>query len=115
MAPRPRRTESCLSFIVLALLALLAAAAHAADTTEHHALTLDVDKAQLITLPEPATTVFVANPEVADVQVPNQPNQSSFLVYGKKPGQTTILALTASGNAVGYAITVRRAVGDVAE
>ena len=114
MAPRPKRADVWLSLAVCALLALLAATvARAADTTERHTLTLEVDKAQLITLPEPATTVFVANPEIADVQVPNQPNQSSFLVYGKKPGETTIFALTASGNAVGYAITVRRAVGDV--
>jgi pilus assembly protein CpaC len=114
MVPRPRRANLWLLLILGMLVALLAAAtAHAADTTEHRTLTLDVDKAQLVTLPEPATTVFVANPEVADVQVPNQPNQSSFLVYGKKPGETTIFALTASGNAVGYAITVRRAVGDV--
>ena len=114
MAPRPRPADFCW-LIVLALLALLAATTARADTAERHTLTLDVDKAQLVTLPEAASTVFVANPEVADVQVPNQPNQSSFLVYGKKPGETTIFALTVSGNAIGYAITVRRAVGDVAE
>jgi len=79
---------------------------------ERRAMTLDVDKAQLITLPEPATTVFVANPEIADVQVP-QANQSSFLVFGRKPGETTIYALTGAGKAVSYAVTVRRAIGDL--
>ena len=121
MAPRPKPAERASRLVLIAafIAALLGAclapsAACAADTTERRTLTLDVDKAQLITLPEPATTVFVANPDIADVQVPNQPNQSSFLVFGKKPGETTIFALTTGGNAVGYAITVRRAVGDAA-
>ena len=57
-------------------------------------LSVDADQAQVIHLSEPAKTVFVANPDIADVQVPTP---TSFLVYGKKPGTTTVFAISESG------------------
>src|SRR5262245_8997433 len=93
----PARLAALLSLVAFALLAAIAVAAAQQHQMERRVLSLDVDKAQLITLPEPATTVFVANPEIADVQVPGQPNQTSILVFGRKPGETTIYALTGSG------------------
>lgn len=56
----------------------------------HHEMTLEVHKGQLIKLRAPAQTVFVADPEIADVQV-----KSPTLVYviGKGPGETTLFAV----------------------
>ncbi len=83
----------------------------AASLRQSASLTIEADKAQLIQLPGAAKTVFVANPEIADVQVPTP---ASFLVYGKKPGTTTVFAITESGETIGYTVRVTRPVADVA-
>jgi len=56
----------------------------------HHEMTLEVHKGRLIKLRAPAQTVFVADPEIADVQI-----KSPTLVYvlGKGPGETTLFAV----------------------
>ncbi len=56
-------------------------------------IVLEVGKGTLIRLARPANTVFVANPEIADVQV-----KSPQLVYitAKSPGATVIYAVDAS-------------------
>jgi pilus assembly protein CpaC len=56
-------------------------------------ITLEVNKGTLIRLAGPAATVFVANPDIADVQV-----KSPTLVYisAKAPGETVIYAVDAS-------------------
>jgi len=56
-------------------------------------ITLEVNKGTLIRLTGPAATVFVANPDIADVQV-----KSPTLVYisAKAPGETVIYAVDAS-------------------
>jgi pilus assembly protein CpaC len=56
-------------------------------------ITLEVNKGTLVRLAGPAATVFVANPEIADVQV-----KSPTLVYisAKSPGETVIYAVDAS-------------------
>src|SRR5258706_8146281 len=53
---------------------------------------LEAGKGTLIRLPRPAATVFIANPEVADVQV-----KSPSLIYvtAKAPGQTSLYAVDA--------------------
>ncbi len=53
---------------------------------------LEAGKGTLIRLPRPASTVFVANPDVADVQV-----KSPSLIYvtAKTPGQTALYAVDA--------------------
>src|SRR6185295_397435 len=90
--------------------------AYGADLSETRAtLNLMADEAMLIQLTEPATTVFVANPEIADIQVPNGPNATSFLVFGKKTGSTTVYGLTRTGKVVAYAVKVSRRTVDVAE
>lgn len=57
---------------------------------ERGGLTLDVNAGRLIRLASPAATVFVANPEIADIQV-----KSPRLVYlfAKQPGETTLFAV----------------------
>ncbi len=58
-------------------------------------LVLAVDKAEKINLAEPADTVFVASPDVADVQVISP---TIIMVYGKKPGETTLTASKQDGS-----------------
>jgi pilus assembly protein CpaC len=54
------------------------------------ALTLEVRKGRVIRLPRPASTVFVADPEIADVQA-----QSASIVYlfGRRAGSTSLYAV----------------------
>jgi pilus assembly protein CpaC len=58
------------------------------------ALDVFVDKGVPVTLSAPAATVFIANPDVADVQVMSP---TSIMVYGKKTGQTTLMASDNAG------------------
>jgi pilus assembly protein CpaC len=74
-------------------------------------LVIDIDQAQLVQLPEPASTVFVANPDIADVQVPST---SKFVVFGKKAGTTTIYAMAGDGKVTSYTVTVRHPVNEIA-
>ncbi|MCR6630930.1 MAG: type II and III secretion system protein family protein [Magnetospirillum sp.] len=63
-------------------------AARAAETDAR--LELAAGEGELLRLPRPALSVFVANPEVADIQVPS-PN--AVFVLGKKSGTTTLYAV----------------------
>ncbi len=56
---------------------------------------LEVRRGTVVRLPRPAASVFVADPEVADVQA-----QSSTLVYvfGRRAGTTSVYAVDADGN-----------------
>ena len=74
-------------------------------------VTINADQARMIRLSEPAKTVFVANPDIADVQVPTPTN---FVIYGKKPGTTTIFAITESGATTSYTVRVTRPAGEIA-
>src|SRR5438874_4594012 len=53
---------------------------------------LEAGKGTLIRLPRPASTVFLANPEVADVQVKTP---SLIYVNAKTPGETVLYAVDA--------------------
>lgn len=66
-------------------------------------LEINTGRARLITLPRPMTDLFVADDKIADVQV-RSPTQ--LYIFGKKPGETTISAIS-KGGAVVYATTVR--------
>jgi pilus assembly protein CpaC len=84
---------SCARLTVAAALAgLLSLSGVAAQTIERLALT--IGSGELVTLDAPATTVFVANPEVADVQIAGS---RSIFVFGVATGQTTFFALDADG------------------
>ena len=60
-------------------------------------LSIHVNKGNLIRLDRPASTVFVANPEIADIDV-----KSPTLVYvfGRAPGETTLFAVDANERVV---------------
>ncbi|MDB5366084.1 MAG: hypothetical protein JWM77_2011 [Rhodospirillales bacterium] len=55
---------------------------------------VQMSSGELIELQRPAAHVFVADPAIADVQVPSG---NSVIVFGKKPGTTTLFALDAEG------------------
>ncbi|MGE3622715.1 MAG: type II and III secretion system protein family protein [Bdellovibrionales bacterium] len=77
------------------LLILLTAGpvAHAAEKGAP-LLNISVDHGQPITLSGPAASVFIANPEIADVQVMSP---TSIMVFGKKTGETTLMATDGNG------------------
>lgn len=77
-----RLTALCLLVLCVAL------PAWAADVGDR--LDLASGSGELIRLPRPALSVFVANPDVADVQVPS-PN--GIFLLGKKAGTTTLFAI----------------------
>jgi pilus assembly protein CpaC len=56
-------------------------------------IVMEAKKGTLIRLPRPASTVFIANPDIADVQV-----KSPTLIYviAKQPGETVLYAVDAS-------------------
>lgn len=93
-----RRTAARAVVLSLIGLCALAIPALAGD------LSLDVDEGEMVRLPRPAANVFVANPEIADIQAP-QPR--TLLVVGKKAGRTTVIALDSEGSDIGrYTIIV---------
>lgn len=83
-----------LAFLALGLIALPSLSASAAPTQivspAGPAIQLDVGKGRLVRLAQPAASVFIADPDIADVQV-----KSSTLVYvfGKSSGVTTLYAV----------------------
>ena len=122
MAPKPKHAERNRQLLVALVVALLAITgvsvasdlARAADAPSPVPLLIDVDAARLIYMREPAATVFVANPDIADVQVPGAPNATRFVVFGKKVGSTTIYTIGRTGVVGSYAVTVRHGVDQIA-
>ncbi len=74
----------------------LATRAGAAETINGSGGTLkvEVDKGTMVRLSGPATTVFVANPAIADIQVKSP---TVIYLFGKSPGETTLFAVNARG------------------
>jgi len=58
--------------------------------TESPSLAIDAGKGTIIKLKSAASTVFVANPDVADVQVKTG---NTIYIFGKKPGETVLYAV----------------------
>lgn len=78
---------------VLALFALVSPA-RAVDRSDDPAITVLVDNARVMRLPERTQTVIVGNPNIADVSA----QRSGVVVLtGKSFGQTNLIALDANG------------------
>lgn len=60
-------------------------------------IVLSIGKGELVTIPGSMTDVFVANEQIADVQVKSQ---RQLYVLGKAGGETTIYASNASGDVI---------------
>ncbi len=56
---------------------------------------IEVHKGSLVRLPEAAATVFIADPEIPDIQVKSP---TLIHVFGKKAGETTLYAVGAGDN-----------------
>ncbi len=106
----PRRV-GFLAVLLSALVVFLGAPSGSAWAAEAIAdgaevLSLEVNKGRLVRLDRPASTVFVANPEIADIDV-----KSPTLVYvfGRAPGETTLFAVDSEENVVlDQSVTVTR-------
>jgi pilus assembly protein CpaC len=85
----PILAAACLALCAGVLSATLPGVAAAQDAARRH-IALETSKGRLIRLDTPVKTVFIADPNVADVQV-----KSPTLIYltGKKPGETTLIAV----------------------
>ena len=87
--------------VALGVQVLMSAAAPAAQLPQ---LTLEVSEGRLLTLSGPASSVFLADPNIADIQVP-QPNR--IFIFGKKAGHTTLHAMSEGGEQIAaYDVTV---------
>lgn len=92
---------TALAALLMGVSSVAGSAAHAAQGDEIVAgiggqiLNLTVDEGQVIRLPGSATSVFVSNPDVADVQV-----KSGQLLYvmGRRPGHTSFYAVDQADN-----------------
>lgn len=81
---------------LLLVLGLMPAPSGAADAiTVATVLNVDIDHGVPLALSAPATSVFIANPDIADVQVMSP---TSIMIFGKRTGETTFMATDSSGN-----------------
>lgn len=72
---------------------------------DRSALTIEAGSGRVVSLPGPATNVFVADPKVAEVR---PASASSLFVFGVAAGRTTVAALDTNGQLVAqYEVTVR--------
>jgi pilus assembly protein CpaC len=89
----------------LALVFLFSAPVRAQESD----LQIDVSRGQLVPLRQPASSVFVADPTIAGVQVPSD---RQLFIFGKKPGQTTLFVLGDDGKQIAsMTISVKTPVG----
>ncbi len=78
--------------LVLCLLVVAVVLAGKEARAQPHELRVAVSSAQVVEFPNPARSVFIADPAIADIQV-SAP--TSVIVFGRKPGQTTLIAIGA--------------------
>lgn len=113
--PTPWRAITCLALVGM-LLAGIASANEEATSETHNAderIELDVRSGQAIKLKRPVASIFVADPETADVQA-----HSPTLVYvfAKQTGSTSVFAVDAGENVMfRRTIVVRHALADLRE
>ena len=81
----------CRLACVLAVLGFVAAA----PGTHAETVTVEIDQASLLKLPEKVSTIVIGNPLVADASLQRG---NLLIVTGKSYGQTNLLALDRSGN-----------------
>ena len=73
------------------------------EQAERQELNLSVGRGRLINLPTPMADVFVADEDVADVQVRSS---TQLYVFGKAPGETSVYATDSAGRVV-YSVVAR--------
>jgi pilus assembly protein CpaC len=104
MKPRLLKTVLCAACALSPLAAVPAGPALAqAVTAPRSEIVLSIGKGELVSVPGTMSDVFVANDQVADVQVKSQ---RQLYVFGKSGGETTVYASNAAGDTV-WSATVR--------
>lgn len=78
--------------LLIAAVLCLAVATPPQARAKSSILSLSQGEGTVVRLSEPASTVFVADPDIADIQAPSG---EAFFILGKKSGRTTIYALGA--------------------
>lgn len=87
------RAFACIALMIMAVSGIVHSA-HAASTDEY---TVEVNKGKLLHLSHSASSVIVADPDIADVQVVSP---SVIYINGKKTGETSILAVDTQNNEI---------------
>jgi pilus assembly protein CpaC len=77
-----------IGILLLLLLGLTVVSAGGARAQSE--LSLEIDQGEVVRLPSPAASIFVANPEIADVQVMSP---TLVYVYGRATGATRLFAI----------------------
>jgi pilus assembly protein CpaC len=90
--------------LLAAFLAMTATAQAQALRAPVAHIDLELNKGRLISLEQPAASVFVADPDIADVQVKSP---KLLYVFAKKPGETTLYTVDATDKVVeGWRLSV---------
>jgi len=101
----PRQNLMAVALFAAAIIAPVASpvTSHAATqetaivTAQDSVLKLETNKGVLIRLDRPAENIFIANPEIADVQVKSA---RMIYVFGKAAGETTLFAIDGKENII---------------
>lgn len=83
-----------LRLTLILLLALAMPAMAATKVTAVKPLAISVDHGVNLTLDSPASSVFIANPDIADVQVLSP---TTIMIFGKRTGETSFIATDSNG------------------
>ncbi len=98
-----RRFLQLISTILCVPVLFLGAGANAAtEFSPSKTISLSVSRGVLVSLPGAASTIFVAEPEIASYQVVGE---DKLFVFGRMPGKTTLFALDGTGTPV-YSATL---------
>jgi pilus assembly protein CpaC len=74
-------------------------------------LVIENNSGHLVKLPGRAVSILVANPDIADVQAPAV---DTIMIFGKKPGRTSIYALAAGGQSLAaYSVRIIHELADL--
>ncbi|HEU0117749.1 MAG TPA: type II and III secretion system protein family protein [Alphaproteobacteria bacterium] len=81
--------------LLLLLVCFFASGMNADAWSASAPLNVSVDHGVSLTLSSPASSVFIANPDIADVQVMSP---TTIMIFGKRTGETTFMASDSSGH-----------------
>lgn len=89
--------SSCKKYIISCSLAVLglAAGSTAAFAGEHYSV--DLNKTEVVYLPENAGAIVVGNPEIADISIHSA---NTLFVVGRGYGETNLIVLNAQGHSI---------------
>ena len=102
------RRIASLNLIIATVIGLATLAAPRSGRAEE-VITVFLDQAKIIQLPEKTATVILGNPLIADLTMLKRNNK--MILTGKGYGETNLIALDTGGNAIGESV-VRVAAGE---